>query len=56
MLTVSLESAEAKRLLHLAWLGLREDTPEHSSTMDKADKKILEDFRAECESAKGGRL
>lgn len=57
-LSVTLEAPEAKRLLELAWIGTKfntYDSPfEHGD--QKADRQLLERFRAECESAKGSKL
>ena len=59
-LTVTLGSEEARRLLDLAWFGVRWHDEPLSTTLDpqptKDDKRLLESFRAECESAKGGKL
>lgn len=57
-LTVTVEDTDAARLLNLAWAGYRYDREPMSPTLNehREDKKLLEAFRQECESAKGGKL
>lgn len=54
LLSVTLDSDEAKRILDLAWKGLRaEGEHDFPNVGAKSNKRLLESFRGECESAKG---